>query len=319
MLGDTCYAYLEEEEPDSITKIQLAQVGVWLKLEGSISQFAYEGFMLGIEQRLAKLGKFDWLRFIDEITGLPDWVTIESEQEQHIFSQISAHLNNATDKGLEGSDEPIRTLRNALFSKRLQNEMCARFNEQALQMVKANITALGDHDDVLIGKRHEFLQCCQSLMKNWFAGANLPIPQLDKTGISPNSISQLSRWEDLTITFTSNDSVQIRIADQKPKTLSFVDLGFTDGRKGDRPNILWELLKGMAVLQGSIRYDHQLLNLKSRKATEKQIGRIREALKTYFSLDENPIKWKRYDGYRCIFTLKAADHLIDQWREDYSP
>ena len=63
--------------------------------------------MLGIEQRLAKLGKFDWLRFRDEITGLPDWETIESEQEQHIFSQISAHLNYATDKSLEGPDEPI--------------------------------------------------------------------------------------------------------------------------------------------------------------------------------------------------------------------
>ena len=41
-LGDTHYAYLEEENPDSITQILLAQVGVWLKLEGPISQFSSE-------------------------------------------------------------------------------------------------------------------------------------------------------------------------------------------------------------------------------------------------------------------------------------
>jgi len=203
-LGDTHYVYLEEENPDSITQISLAQVGVWLKLEGPISQFSSKEFTLGIEQRLAKLGKFDWLRFRDEITGLPDWETIESEQEQHIFSQISAHLNYATDKSLEGPDEPIRTLRNALISKRLQNEMCAWLNERELQRITDRISELERERDHPLGKkRYDFNISCQSIFKDWFLSKVLPVPQIDeprgKTTFVPKPKRELikSQYEQL--------------------------------------------------------------------------------------------------------------------------
>jgi len=314
-LRETAYSILWEQKPESVIDISLAQVGFWLKIKIPISQFFAEAFIEEIERRRAGI---NWAHF-DEGIGKPDWTPIKSVWKLPIGNEIVKYLKSHESDYTHIPTDPVQVLHDAMLSHELQKKICGWISERELRRIADEMTALSGHDDVLLRKRREFLQSCQSLLNDWFAGTNLPIPQFDKNGSSPGSISPLSRWEDLTVTFRSHDSVQIRITGQKPRILTYVDLGFKDGRKGDRPNKLWGLLKGIAAYSGSLQPDNPLLDLKSRKTTEKQIGRIRKTLKTYFSLDENPIKWKRYDGYRCIFTLKAADHLIDQWREDYSP
>jgi hypothetical protein len=65
----------------------------------------------------------------------------------------------------------------------------------------------------------------------------LPLPQFPKMGGL--------RWEEVTIAFVSNDSLRIS-ARGKSQVFMFSDIGFRDGRKGDRPDKQWELLQWMA-------------------------------------------------------------------------
>ena len=55
------------------------------------------------------------------------------------------------------------------------------------------------------------------------------------------------------IQFVSDDSVRI-LARGTNKTFTFSDLGFADGRKGDRPDMQWNLLKYMADHHGKLSW-----------------------------------------------------------------
>ncbi len=187
--GVTAYSSLWEQTQNSITEIPLAQVGFWLKLKSPISRFSSEAFILDIEKRFTKL---NWTKFDDE-TGKPDWNPIKSAWELSVGEVIVKYLHTHDDD-FDKSTSLKDKLYNAMLSHDLQKRMCAWLNEQELRRVADQISSLSDRNDILVNKRREFLESCRTLLTDWFAGSDMPIPRVDSM---PEQESLKKQFEDL--------------------------------------------------------------------------------------------------------------------------
>ena len=191
-LGETEYSSLWERKPYSITDIPLAQVGFWLKLQGPISRFSSEVFILKIEQRFARI---NWANF-DDVTGEPDWNPIKSAWQLPIGDAIVKYLQSHEDDDLDRPTSPIEKLYDAMLSHDLQKQMCALLNEQELRRVTDQISSLSGHDDILINMRREFLESCKTLLHDWFAGTGMLVPRIDSVVKQKSSIRQFEELFD---------------------------------------------------------------------------------------------------------------------------
>ncbi|MBW8035633.1 MAG: hypothetical protein FVQ79_08390 [Planctomycetes bacterium] len=308
-LGETAYSILWEQKPDSVIDIPLAQVGFWLKLKSPISQFSAEIFIQEIERQLAGI---NWANF-NKGTVKPDWTLIKSVWKLPLGYEIVRYLKSHKSDYFQIPTDPVQMLHDAMLSHELQKKICAWLNERELQTVTDKMATLSGQDDILIRKRSEFLQSCQSLLNDWFAGTDLPTPQLDKTGISPNSISQLSRWEDLIMTFTDDDTVEIRLRGKEPIRQGFKELGFKDKRNTDRPNLQWGILKKMAAFDGALPLNSHEMRDTMRSRTEGRVRRLRKALQIIFKLDQDPISKKKDKPYQCSFQLFSVPYVQEQF------
>lgn len=142
-----------------------------------------------------------------------------------------------------------------------------------------------------------------------------------KTGVlarfpSPNDLT----WDEITISFVSDESVKIEARNIRERYM-FAEMGFKDNRKGDLPNQLWYLLRGMAQTNGEIPdKTPDLLDLDNRKKTEKAINRIRKILREFFSIDGDPIPWYRSTNegkrYATKFLLKDKRPTTESKKQD---
>ena len=97
-------------------------------------------------------------------------------------------------------------------------------------------------------------------------------------------------WRDITITFVNEESIRVSAKNER-RNYNYTEMNFADKRKGDRPDSLWGLMRGMARIGGRIPTNAPgLLDMKNRGKTEKQIQTIRKRLKEFFNITTNPIK-----------------------------
>jgi len=117
-------------------------------------------------------------------------------------------------------------------------------------------------------------------------------------------------WKDVTITFISEHRVQIFVLDVT-ETRNYAEMGFEDRRGGGgKPDSAWECLRALArsagMLQKPVRFgDAQW------KKTEKQIGTIKRRLKELFSIQADPLSFRKPRAYEVHFTIttaKSIDH-----------
>jgi hypothetical protein len=120
-------------------------------------------------------------------------------------------------------------------------------------------------------------------------------------------------WEAVTIRFVSDDAVKIS-AKGVSETYMFSEMGFRDGRKGDRPNTRWSILKKLAEQGGRFDWDSNL-TLKERNCLQAAIKDIRKRLQALIGLTDDPFHdYRSKKGYEAKFTIvvkSTSDHSAE--------
>ncbi len=117
----------------------------------------------------------------------------------------------------------------------------------------------------------------------------------------PYKLPRGTKWEDVTIKFLDDDTVQIFVRGKEHST-KFKDMGFKG--MGAKPSVLWVFLRVLAMYLGEIKAsDHRAVD-KYRK--QKQL--LSEALEDYFRLDSDPfypfqMEGKTNKAYRVRFSI----------------
>jgi hypothetical protein len=110
------------------------------------------------------------------------------------------------------------------------------------------------------------------------------------------------RWQDVTMTFLSGDSVEIS-AQGTRATFMFSDMDFVDGRRKDRPDMNWVLLQEMAAQGGELDWS-KTISAKLRNNASAKISKIRDRLKAVLGIDDDPFEpYRRAKGYKPKFKL----------------
>ena len=113
---------------------------------------------------------------------------------------------------------------------------------------------------------------------------------------------QGTRREDVTISLISNDTIKISIKGQTGR-FHFSKMGFSDGRKGDKPTVLWILLMTLIKEQGELsseggEFQQQLISNASRLNTH---------MKNIFCIEQNI-----FPHYKIQKCYKAAFQVSDK-------
>jgi hypothetical protein len=116
---------------------------------------------------------------------------------------------------------------------------------------------------------------------------------------------QASKWEDIEISFLSDERVQITIGAQRD-TRNYDEMGFANKKDG-KPVLAWQVLRTMAEAGGVIRTASDGMNWAE---VEKRIQEIRTVLRHRFGLNDDPLPFTRKTrrnpeefGYRTKFKL----------------
>lgn len=111
-----------------------------------------------------------------------------------------------------------------------------------------------------------------------------------------------TKWSEVYIKFVSEETVIIT-SGNVTETKSFAEMGFADLRKVDEPDKLWLLLRFMALHDGRLGWDDNLLidDITKRK---KQVSDIRKRLRSYFGIQEDPFNpYFKEGAYRAKFVI----------------
>ena len=109
-------------------------------------------------------------------------------------------------------------------------------------------------------------------------------------------------WEDITISFLSDERVQVDGGTQTG-TYNYAEMGFTDRRSG-RPNQAWGVLRALARAGGTI--PDPARNSEEFIAMGKRIERLRATLSRQFGILSDPIPRDSNRGYRCRFHVGCS-------------
>lgn len=111
------------------------------------------------------------------------------------------------------------------------------------------------------------------------------------------------KWEDVSINFVSDDSIRIQALEITKRYL-FSAIGFTDRRRGDRPDGLWELLKLFAKRNGRIDYGIDRPDSKRFMRMKASVRRLRKRLREIFGLEADPfLPYRKVKAYETKFSM----------------
>lgn len=137
-----------------------------------------------------------------------------------------------------------------------------------------------------------------------------------KQSTYPKTIPAGTRWENITMRFLDDETVEIRLAGNVHNT-GYADMGFADNRKnGQPPNLQWAFLKALAESNGSMKASdgNASDNYKQHK------HRLSKRLMAYFSLDTDPFReytpQTGYDLKMDIFYNKDSNHQPTKTLQD---
>ena len=128
--------------------------------------------------------------------------------------------------------------------------------------------------------------------------ASLPQPELSQ---QPSTEVE-GGWEQIEITFLSDERVQIR-SGKNIETRNYAEFGFQEGRSKN-PNRAWETLRRLAELRGVIR-DGTEGRLPWPKV-EKQVQEIRKVFREHFGISSDPVPFVEGTGYQARFKISCG-------------
>jgi hypothetical protein len=139
--------------------------------------------------------------------------------------------------------------------------------------------------------------------RHWQAEALERVRQKGTAAGDPGTAAQgIRAWEDIEIEFLSDERLQVRVGGTI-ETCNYGEWGFVDRRNG-KPNHGWILLRHLAETGGTLKDAAALC--KEWPAAEKDIQRVRQALRKRFLLDDNPLPFIPGIGYQARFKIGCA-------------
>jgi hypothetical protein len=140
----------------------------------------------------------------------------------------------------------------------------------------------------------------------WGIGSAAMMPASGRTGKQPlvhfPSPPDL-RWNEVTVTFVSDDSVRIEARGTK-KVYSYGEMGFKDGRRADRPDQRWIIPRELAKHKGELSWGSELEE-KVRGAVKAAVKDIRKRLRGLMRITDDPFYGYRQErAYWTKFRLK---------------
>ena len=109
-------------------------------------------------------------------------------------------------------------------------------------------------------------------------------------------------WQDIEISFLSDERVQIRVANQI-QTLNYAEFGFEDHRN-QKPNRAWITLRVFAEYQGILKQptteDQKWRNV------EKRVQEIRRLFRERFGISKDPLPYVKGAGYTAMFKIGCS-------------
>jgi hypothetical protein len=121
-----------------------------------------------------------------------------------------------------------------------------------------------------------------------------------RSGSEPSSDTEEvpKSWNEVEISFISDERVQIRAGCGIVKTYNYTELGFEDSRNG-KPNLAWEMLRYLGGSQGFLE---RPLPGSVRAKAQKRLQEIRNALRKLYKIESNPIPFNGVD-YQASFKI----------------
>jgi hypothetical protein len=119
------------------------------------------------------------------------------------------------------------------------------------------------------------------------------------------------RWDEVTIRFVSDTAVRIRVRDVT-LVCTFAEAGFKDRRRAEKPDTLWQLLLGLARMNGELKWgsQNQVKNIgRTPDAVKKAVEGLRKRLCDLVGITEDPFHpYRRHKAYKVKFTLLDHDN-----------
>ncbi|WP_043600923.1 hypothetical protein [Solidesulfovibrio magneticus] len=152
----------------------------------------------------------------------------------------------------------------------------------------------GQLEDILT-RRGEVVACPEQNTGSQNASASVPDSSTGNSVIA----AKAAAWEEISIIFVNDLAIEIHCGG-KITNKTFDEIGFSDGRRKDEPNMSWLLLKQFANKRG------ELLPVKD---ISKNVSVLRKAIKSIFPhLPGDPIEYNQ--GRRAYIAAFAASSRI---------
>lgn len=110
----------------------------------------------------------------------------------------------------------------------------------------------------------------------------------------------VTEWTAVEIVFLSDERLQIS---GRLETVNYAEFGLED-RRSHTPNRAWLTLRLLAESEGDLPLEK--MERRNRSKVEKRIQEIRGALKRYFKLSSDPVRFTKRSGYRTVFKIRRS-------------
>ena len=120
------------------------------------------------------------------------------------------------------------------------------------------------------------------------------------------------KWEEITITVTSDNVVRIGARGQSKKHTG-EELGFADGRVGDKLTMVWGQLLVLARFNGELtNKDMAQYGIKESEQFKQRISALRKRLREWFDIDNDPFyRYKEGNEVKTRNSYKTKFKLVD--------
>lgn len=173
------------------------------------------------------------------------------------------------------------------------------YAESYVMYARANCPRLFPQELMLTELRLRFKQ----RVAHWTAEALKQVRDSEKRKRASEAPPSLKSWEDLEISFLSDDRVQVIRNGAPSETLNYAEMGFKDSRNG-KPSQAWVTLRVLAEEKGTIRNPAKTRGNWSK--VEKRVQEIRKALRKGFRISDNPVLFVRRTGYQARFKINCS-------------
>jgi len=126
------------------------------------------------------------------------------------------------------------------------------------------------------------------------------------------NVSEGTTWDSVIIRFISEDAIEIRANKTPLGVRNFIELGFSDARKGgNSPNKLWTTLGLFASGRGELPTG--VLDAKEKNFYKKRVSDLGRRLKLVFGIKDNPFHpYRKSRSYRAKFIISKRDEADDE-------